>query len=124
MTRLSFPAKFGIRLGNEKGEKLEVGFDRFREWYYIDRSCFANVKQSYQFGGTQVMQCWHTDSTMVMKMIVDDSSIELFTEDGKLVMTQNYSTQNKLNKLSLFAENGVIKVSALEIKRLASIWNK
>ncbi len=124
MTRLSFPAKFGIRLGNEKGEKLEVGFDRFREWYYIDRSDFVNVKQSPQFGGTQVMQCWHTDTTMIMKMIVDDSSVELFTEDGKLVMTQNYSTKNKLNKLSLFAENGVIKVSEVEIKSLTSIWNK
>lgn len=124
MTRLSFPAKFGIRLGNEKGEKLEVGFDRFREWYYIDRAAFAIVKQSPQFGGTQVMQCWHTDTTMIMKMIVDDSSVELFTEDGKLVMTQNYSTKNKLNKLSLFAENGVIKVTEFEIKRLNSIWNK
>ncbi len=124
MTRLSFPAKFGIRLGNDKGEKLEVGFDRFREWYYIDRSDFENVKQSPQFGGTQVMQCWHTDTTMIMKMIVDDSSVELFTENGKLVMTQNYSTKNKLNKLSLFAENGVIKVSEVEIKSLTSIWNK
>lgn len=122
MTRMTFPSKFGVRLSNEMGESIVVGFDRFRDWYYIDRKGFEIVTQNTQFGGIQVMPCYHADSVMVFKMIVDDSSIELFTEDGKLVMTSNFTPQKKLNKISLFGENGIIKVLELDVKNVDSIW--
>ena len=67
------------------------------------------------------MPCYHSDSLMVLKMIIDDSSMELFTEKGKLVMTDNFNAQQRFNKVTLFAENGIIKVKTLSISNLESI---
>jgi len=70
------------------------------------------------------MPSYNSDSVMTIKMIVDDSSIELYTTNGKQVMTENFTTGFKFNKISLFAENGIIKVNELTIQSLKSIWNK
>jgi len=71
-----------------------------------------------------VMPSYNSDSVMTIKMIVDDSSIELFATNGKQVMTENFTIGSKFNKISLFAENGIIKVNELTIQSLKSIWNK
>lgn len=120
-TRMTFPSSFGILLENDKSEKLIVGYDSFKEWYFIDRTDFISVNNNSQFKGMDIMPCYHSDSLMVLKMIIDDSSMELFTEKGKLVMTDNFNAQQRFNKVTLFAENGIIKVKTLSISNLESI---
>ena len=70
------------------------------------------------------MPSYSSDSIMVIRMIIDDSSIELFASNGKQVMTENFSTDSKFNKISLFAENGIIQVEKLQITILKSIWER
>jgi len=123
-TCLTFPAKYGIQFENDKFEKLIVGYDAFKEWYFVDRTNFVITKENSQFKGMDVMPSYNSDSVMTIKMIVDDSSIELYTTNGKQVMTENFTTGFKFNKISLFAENGIIKVNELTIQSLKSIWNK
>jgi len=123
-TSLIFPAKYGVQFENDKAEKLIIGYDAFKEWYYIDRTNFLVVKENSQFKGMDVMPSYNSDSTMVIKMIIDDSSIELFTTDGKQIMTNNYLTDSKFNRISLFTENGMIKVNELTVKSLECIWKK
>ena len=106
-----------------KAEKLIIGYDAFKEWYFVDRTNFSNVKDNSQFKGMDIMPSYNSDSIMVVKLILDDSSVELFAENGKQVMTENFSPQSKFNKVSLFAENGIIKVDELSIRSLKSIWN-
>ena len=123
-TRLTFPSRYGIQLENNKAEKLIVGYDTFKQWYFIDRTNFLVVNENSQFKGMGVMPSYSTDSVMVIKMIIDDSSIELFTSNGRQVMTENFSTDSKFNKIRLFAENGIIKVEKLQIMKLKSIWKR
>lgn len=123
-TRLTFPARYGVQFENDEFEKLIIGYDAFKEWYFVDRMNFLNVNENSQFKGMDVMPSYNSDSVMTIKMIVDDSSIELFTTNGKQVMTDNFTTGSKLNKISLFAENGIIKVDELTIQSLKSIWNR
>ena len=120
-TRMTFPSSFGIEFENEKGEKLIVGYDSFKEWYYVDRTNFSFVNDNSQFKGVDIMPCYHFESYMEMKMIIDDSSIELFTQNGKLVLTNNFNSLSKFNKLTLFAENGIISVEVLQINSLSAI---
>jgi len=124
MTRMTFPSKFGIQFENDNKEKLIVGYDTFKQSYYVDRTNFLVTKENSQFKSIDIMSSYHSDSTMEFCMIMDDSSIELFSENGKQVLTENYFAEHNFNKLSLFAENGVIKVNELTIKNLMSIWKK
>jgi Beta-fructosidases (levanase/invertase) len=121
MTRLNFPPTFGFYLTNDKKEKLIIGYNTFKRWYYIDRSNFAIAKENPQFGGIQYMPCYHTESTMTMTVILDNNSVELFTEKGNLVMTVNFLPQQRFNHLSLFTESGFIKIKGLAIKSLHHI---
>ncbi len=124
MTRMNFPPTFGICLENDKKEKLTIGYNTFRRWYYIDRTNFVIAQNNSQFGGIQYMPCYHTDSTMVVSMILDDTSLELFTENGKLAMTENFLPQQRFNHLSLFAESGFIRVKEINVMNLNSIWER
>lgn len=118
MTRMTFPARFGLRLENKKGESLTLGYDASKWCYFIDRSNLTFAKSNLSFGGMQLMPCYHTDSTLVMNMIIDNSSIELFTEGGKLVMTENFLTEAKFDKVLLFTDNGNIELIKGSITRL------
>jgi fructan beta-fructosidase len=122
MTRMTFPARFGIQFENDKAEKLIVGYDVFKGSYFVDRTNFSIIKDNSQFKGIDVIPSYHSGSELVMTMIVDDSSLELFVENGKQALTENYFTDHKFNKASLFAENGVIKAKVLSVCSLKSIW--
>lgn len=123
-TRMNFPSRYGIQFENNKDEKLIIGYDAFKEWYFVDRNNFSNVKDNSQFNGMDLMPSYNADSIMVFKLILDDSSVELFAENGKQVMTENFIPQSKFNKISLFAENGIIKVDEFTINNIRSILNK
>ena len=45
-------------------------------------------------------------------------------ENGKQVMTENFIPQSKFNKISLFAENGIITVKEFQIMKLKSILQR
>jgi fructan beta-fructosidase len=124
MTRMTFPARFGIRLENKKGESLILGYDVMSWWYFIDRSGLAFSKSNPRFGGIQMMPCYHSNTILSMNMIIDNSSIELFTEGGKLVMTENYLPEAKFSKIILFTDNGNIHLIDGKITRLESIYDK
>jgi fructan beta-fructosidase len=121
-TRITFPSSYGIKFENDKAEKLIVGYDAFKEWFFIDRTNFLNVKENSQFKGMDIMPSYNSDSVMVITLIMDDSSIEMFVQNGKQVMTENFLPQSKFNNVSLFAENGIIKMKELQIMKLKSIW--
>lgn len=120
-TRMTFPLSFGVQFENRLGEKLIVGYDTFKEWFFIDRNHLNSVTKNSQFKGKDLMPCHHADSVMEIKIILDDSSIELFTEKGKLVMTNNFNAQNKFDKVTIFAENGMIKLKEFSIYSLKVI---
>ena len=91
----------------------------------IRRTPFTKQPVPIRFiGGKDIMPSYNSDSDITVKMIIDDSSIELFTTDGKQIMTDNYLTDSKFNRISLFTENGMIKVNELTVKSLECIWKK
>lgn len=121
MTRMTFPSRFGIQFENDIAEKLIVGYDAFKGEYFVDRNNFSIAKDNSQFRGIDIISSFHSDSELVLKMIMDNSSIELFVENEKQVLTENYFTEHKLTKVKLFAENGIIKTKELTISNLNPI---
>jgi fructan beta-fructosidase len=58
-----------------------------------------------------------------LRIIVDESSVEVFANDGSVVMTSQTFTDPSANGISLFAENGEATLRRLEVYRLPSIWD-
>lgn len=57
-----------------------------------------------------------------LRIFVDESSVEVFAQDGLISMTAQTFVDPAANGLSFFADNGDITVNHLEIYALASIW--
>lgn len=59
-----------------------------------------------------------------LRILLDRSSIEVFGNDGQLSLTNLFFPDASNRQIKLFAEGGDIRVVALEINRLESIWQE
>ena len=103
---VNFAEKFGIELSDEKGNKLEVAYDHDFRVFYINRVT-AGVNS-----GTTIEPDYAPyiaiQKTLNFRIIVDQSSVELFAGEGSVVMTERIAPDMVLNQLKLFAQGGDI----------------
>jgi sucrose-6-phosphate hydrolase SacC (GH32 family) len=60
--------------------------------------------------------------TTTWRIIVDASSVEFFTSDGKVVITNVVYPSEIFDQIEVFAENGKINLTEAHITELKSIW--
>jgi fructan beta-fructosidase len=121
-TQLTFAEKFGIVLSNSKNEKLVVGYDNLNKLFFIDRTKAGWDNPSKDFAQVQFAPYINNDPTLAMKLIIDKSSVELFAKNGLIVMTSQFFPSEEFSVISLFSENGDVKLAGGSITKLTSIW--
>lgn len=122
--QIGFAEKFGIRLRNEEGEFISVGYDNFNHLFYIDRTHSVDEAFSEDFAGIHSLKYSISGLTTIdMRLIFDTSSLELFALGGKAVLTDTFYPTSVFSRMELFSENGTVSVNRLSIKQLKSIWN-
>jgi sucrose-6-phosphate hydrolase SacC (GH32 family) len=57
-----------------------------------------------------------------MHLLIDVSSVELFAEDGRVVMTDIFFPNEDFSRLTVFAKNGSVKLDSGQLYDLVSIW--
>ncbi|HBY51957.1 MAG TPA: hypothetical protein DEH15_05795 [Marinilabiliales bacterium] len=62
------------------------------------------------------------DGVLKLEVLVDRSSIEIFADEGKVVMSSCFTPTENANGLYLFNTGGELLVEKLEIYPLKSIW--
>ena len=114
--RWNFPSRFGLILSNDLSENITIGYDTpFRNYFII------NTIKNKSRGTTPEslnMPFNYSDSTMLIKLYVDNSRVELYADNDLLVMTSCYSVGKRFNKLTLFSENGTLDLLECEISNL------
>ena len=113
---------FGIRLFNSKGEEVRIGFDSTTKQYYLDRSRSGKSEFSPGFSGKHVVARESADAVVRMQLLVDASSIELFADDGQVVMTDVFFPNEDFDQVSLYARSGQVDLKSGSINDLKSIW--
>lgn len=64
------------------------------------------------------------DGKIKLEILLDRSSIEIFANDGKVVLSSTYNTKEKSDAIYLFNTGGELLVEKLEIYPMKSIWQK
>ena len=64
------------------------------------------------------------DGIIKLEILLDRSSIEIFANDGKVVMSSCFLPGDKANGLYLFNTGGELLVEKLEVYPMKSIWQK
>lgn len=109
--------RYGLIVGHNKksGEGLRIYVNNQDNRLYLDRSHMKT-------GATGLRSIpLPKDKKLSLKIFVDKSSCEVFVNNGEKVLSCRFYPE-KHGSLSLFAENGIMKVTSLEHWNLRNIW--
>lgn len=113
--------EFSIKFSNKLGEALVVGYDSVANEYYVDRTKSGKTSFSEHF--PKIIRAprlvSHKNADLVL--VVDNTSMELFADDGLTTMTVIYFPNALFGNISLMSKSG-FKADKLEYAKLNAIW--
>lgn len=112
---------FSLILSNHLGEKLVVGFDKNSNQYFIDRTNSGKVNFQKEFAAKLTAPRFSENTNINMSIIVDESSVELFADDGLTVMTAVFFPDQPYNKLKIKTDKNVL-FKKIQYISMAGIW--
>lgn len=112
---------FSIILSNDLGEKLAMGYDKKMNRYFIDRTVSGKADFRKGFAAKHTAPRISGNKKIDVSMIVDESSIELFADDGLSVMTEIFFSGKPYNHIQIETNKSVVfkKIQYMDLK---SIW--
>lgn len=112
---------FSISFINEAGEKLLIGFDKKMNQYFIDRRRAGKADFHKEFAAKHFALRLSKSSSMNLSIIMDESAVELFADDGLSVMTEIFFPSKPYNQIQIETNESVVfkKIEYIELK---SIW--
>ena len=112
---------FSIILSNDLGEKLVIGFDKKMNGYFIDRALSGKVDFQNDFAAKHTAPRISSNQKINMSLIIDESSIELFADDGLSVMTEIYFPGKPYNHIQIETKKSIV-FKKIKYSSLKSIW--
>jgi fructan beta-fructosidase len=124
-------SEFGIKVRKGSGEETLVGYNVPAGEIFVDRTqsgeasfsnLFTNNGMSYPSRETAPVPA--KNGRVKLHIFVDWSSVEVFADYGRAVITDQIFPNPASDGLALFAKGGSAKLVSLEVWPLRSIWNK
>ncbi|MNS36920.1 Levanase precursor [compost metagenome] len=113
----------GLKLKSSMGEETIVGYDVRTSLLFIDRLASGQVDFHQQFACRHEAPLQLDNGRVSLHLFLDNSSVEVFANDGKTVMTDLIFPASGSKELELFAEAGAAKIVSLEVDHLNSIYS-
>lgn len=111
----------GIALENELSERLLICYSALSEEVFIDRSGAGDASFSPRFTGI-VKAPYKAGERISMHLFVDATSVELFIDDGRLVMTSVFFPSENFSSLKIYpGRNGNLLQKGI-VYHLNGIW--
>jgi len=111
---------FGVRLYSDEQHWTEIGFDRKKGEFYIDRTK-SSVPFAPNFPAKTSAPLAET-RPYNLKLIVDRSSVEAYAQSGTIAMTDLIYPTSNTSRVELFSGSGKPVVVKGEIWKLKPIW--
>lgn len=112
----------GIILENDLKERFIIGYSSVQKEFYIDRRAAGNSGFSNEFAGISKAP-YKAGAVLKMHLLVDASSVELFVDDGRLVMTSLVFPTEKFTRLKLFSKGGSALLNKAVFHGIEKIWH-
>ena len=104
-----------MTLANKAHEKVTIIYDVEKETISFDRTQSGIVDFSQDFPAVTVTPTYENDGSVNLRLFIDRSSMELFEQEGRFVMTNLVFPTSPYTTLSFQAEEGSAKVNNLQI---------
>ncbi len=113
----------GIILRRSNEDSTMVGYNAASEELFIDRTGSGMVDFHQQFPGIHAAPLSIPDNRLKMRILVDRSSIEVFAEDGKRVLTERIFPGKNTTGLRLYTKEGSARLDTITVWPLESVWD-
>jgi fructan beta-fructosidase len=116
----------GVRLAVGEKNVFIIGYDAAHEKLFIDRSGCTNNSFSKKFAS---LSRYETSLPAVkdkikLHIFFDKSIVEVFANDGEVVMTAQLFPDEKDNGVELFSEGGPTKFESVKLWNMKSAWKQ
>jgi fructan beta-fructosidase len=112
----------GIILENSVNERFIIGYSVLKKQFYIDRRKSGNSGFSKEFAGISTAP-YNAEAVLKLHVLIDASSVELFVDDGRIVMTTLVFPTDKFTRLKLFSKSGTCLLNKAVFHGLERIWH-
>ncbi len=108
---------FGFKLFNETGDSVDFAFSTLTDRVSINRQYSA--LDEFNLGFTRVAGApLFNKKEFEIKILVDRASVEMFLNDGDLVMTSTIFPKNPLESLLFYTKDGSLNVSEMVLNKI------
>jgi fructan beta-fructosidase len=111
---------FGIRIYSDEQHWTEIGFDRQKREFYIDRTK-SGLGIASDFP-VRTKAPIIAERPYDLKLIVDRSSIEAYAQSGTIAMTDLIYPPSQQSRIQVFSSNGKPVAATGRLWKLNSIW--
>lgn len=113
---------FGMNLCVERTNKVVLGYDATTSNIYLDRRNSGNVSFSNSFPNIVSAPLLPDKGQIKLHVYVDQSSIEVFANDGVNVISSLIFPEPSSKGIQFFSTNGHTTVESFKAYNLKSIW--
>ncbi|KAA6452135.1 glycoside hydrolase family 32 protein [Bacillus swezeyi] len=118
-------AEFGFKVRKGENQYTKIGYHKNSALLFVDRSRSGNVSFNPSFNtGKHAAPLRPVNGKVKMRIFVDRSSVEVFGNDGRQVITDIILPDQSSKGLEVYASNGFVKLNSMTIHPLKKIWGK
>jgi fructan beta-fructosidase len=114
---------FGIKVRTGENEETVIIYNIVNGKLKLDRTRSGDTEFSERFSGSYEAPVSLEDGKLRLHLLVDWSSVELFVNDGKTVLTTRIFPDPESTGIVLFSEGGDVVVNQLDFWELATVWD-
>ena len=107
----------GFKLFNTLGEEVDIYYNLIEKNLSMNRTKSGEVSFSKEFPAITSAPI-QSSKEMKLRIFVDKSSIEIFGDDGRYVMTNLVFPNEPYNRMSFYAKGGSYNVDSLQLHKL------
>lgn len=112
----------GLKVRQGDGEETIIGYDVARKEVFVDRTRSGDVGFHARFAGRHAGPLATTGGRIELRVFVDTSSVEVFANDGAVVITDCIFPKPESQGAALYAKGGQARVVSLDAWKLRPIW--
>jgi fructan beta-fructosidase len=116
--------EFGFKLRKSESEETTLAYDTKKKIISVNRANSGVVNFHEIFKRKFSAELKPVDNKIKMHIFIDSSSIEVFGNDGEVVMTNLIFPDPKSKGIELYSKGGDVKLVNMEFHKLSSSWKK
>lgn len=113
--------EIGFRLRKGRAEETVLGFTPENQEVFVERTRSGEVSFAPEFPG-RYKAALRQNSRVKLHVFLDRSSVEVFVNEGEVVLTDRIYPSPGSDGIELYSEGELGKVLSLSIWKLGSVW--